>query len=157
MAEFTLSNFDNLYQPWQQIFEKTSYKLLFSSPGWSRLWWEHFSSGNELYLGAVVEHGQTIGIAPLRLKDGVLFFIGSDNVCDFLDFIVLEGKERTFFETVIEHLAGQGFTSFNLSTLLPDSATLRYLPDAAKKHGFSTLSEQIDVTIDMELPNDLNS
>ena len=157
MAEFILSDFNNLYQPWQQIYEKSSYKLLFSSPGWTKLWWDHFGPGSELYLGAVVDQGETIGIAPLRLKDGVLYFIGSDNVCDFLDFVVAEGREQVFFETLAEHLDGKGLTSLNLSTLLPDSAALKYLPDAMIKRGFSASSEQIDVTVDMDLPRDIPS
>lgn len=157
MTEFILSGFDNLFQPWQQIYENSSYKLLFSSPGWTKVWWEHFADGSELYLGSVVEQGETIGIAPLRIKDDIINFIGSDNVCDFLDFIIVAGKEQTFFESLTDHLASKGFTSLNLSTLLPDSATLQYLPDAAIKHGFTVLSEQIDVTVDMELPGDISS
>ena len=155
MAEFILSGFDKLEQPWQQIFGKSAYKLLFSSPGWSRLWWDHFGAGSKLYLAAVTEDGRAIGIAPLRIEDNTVKFIGSDNVCDFLDFVITEGREKDFFETTLSHLAAQGLTSLHLSTLLPDSATLRFLPDIARQQGFSVTSEQIEVTVDMELPRDL--
>jgi len=155
MAEFILSGFDKLHEPWQQIYEKSRYKLLFSSPGWARLWWDHFGSNSELYLGAVVERGETIGVAPLRLKDGVLYLIGSDDVCDFLDFVVMEGREQVFFDTLMDHLIAKGLISIDLSTLLPDSATLQYLPGKAQNLGFSVSSEQVDVTVEMDLPQDI--
>jgi CelD/BcsL family acetyltransferase involved in cellulose biosynthesis len=155
MAEFVLSDFNNLNQPWQQLFEKSRYKLLFSSPAWSKLWWDRFGTGSELYLASLVKNGEIFGIAPLRIEGQSLKFIGSDNVCDFLDFVVAEGCEQEFFKTLLGHVANKGFTSLDLSTLLPDSATLSYLPEVAKKMGFSVSREQIDVSVDMELPHDI--
>jgi CelD/BcsL family acetyltransferase involved in cellulose biosynthesis len=155
MAEFILSDFENLYQPWQQIYEKSRHKLLFSSPGWSRLWWDHFGAGSRLYLASIVDNGETIGIAPLRIDGSTLKFIGSDNVCDFLDFVIAEGREQVFFETLLDHLKGNGLASLELSTLLPDSATLQYLPAISQKKGLSLSSAQIDVTVDMVLPQDI--
>lgn len=157
MAEFILSDFDNLYRPWQQIYERSSYKLLFSSPGWTRLWWDHFGGDSRLYLGAVTVDGKPIGIAPLRIKDGTLYFIGSDDVCDFLDFIVIEGQEKTFFEALVNHVHAAGLNFIHLSTLLPDSATLRWLPDILHSRGMTAETRQIDVTVAMTLSHDVAS
>ena len=154
MAEFIFSDFDRLEQPWQRIFESSGHKLLFSSPTWSRLWWDHFGAGSELYLASVVDHGETIGIAPLRLHDNKVKFIGSDEVCDFLDFVVREGREKVFFDVLLDHLFNHCLTSFELSTLLPDSATLNFLPEPARMRGLTVSSKQIDVTVDMQLPGD---
>ena len=155
MAELILSDFDRLEQPWQQIFEGSERKLLFSSPSWSRLWWEHFGAGSELYLASVVDHDETIGIAPLRLHENKVKFIGSDDVCDFLDFVVKEGWERPFFDAVLDHLIRHNLTSLELSALLPDSATFVFLPEQARINGLATSTEQIDVTVELQLPGDL--
>lgn len=155
MTELILSDFDRLKQPWQQICESSERKLLFSSPTWSKLWWDHFGISSELYLASVIDHGETIGIAPLRLHDNKVKFIGSDDVCDFLDFVVREGQERVFFDVLLDHLSSQSLTSLELSTLLPDSTTLSFLSEPARTRGFTVLSEQIDVTVDMPLPRDI--
>lgn len=157
MTEVVLSDFDKLEQPWQDICRKSNNKLLFSLPGWSKLWWEHFGTGSRLYLVEVRDKGQTIGIAPLRIEDNSIKFIGSDNVCDFLDFVINEGRERVFFDALLSHLSAEGLTSLYLSTLLPDSSTLRFLPEIAKQKGFNLTSEQIDVTVEMDLPADLTT
>ena len=155
MTEVILSDFAELEQSWQQIYRRSTYRLLFSSPGWSRLWWKYFGTGSRLYLAAVMDKRQTIGIAPLRVEDNIIKFIGSDNVCDFLDFVIEEGHEMDFFDALLSHLSGQGLTSLHLSPLLPHSATLRFLPDVAKQKGFNLTSEQTDVTVEMPLPAEL--
>ncbi len=157
MAEFVLHDFNSIFNAWQQIHKNSQRKMLFSSPEWSKTWWDHFGKGNQLYLGAVIDHNRLIGIAPLRLKKGTLYFIGDDDVCDFLDFIIEEGKEDIFFNCLIEHLVKSKFHSLNLSPLLPDSATYNWLSRTGNKFNLTVTCDQADVVVGMYLPQTLSS
>jgi len=157
MAEFVLKQFEDLRQDWDDLCRKSRARLLFSSPSWCEVWWRHFSEDNELYLGAVTEQGNIIGIAPLRLKDGLLHFIGSDNVCDFLDFIVEPGKEDIFFTALRQHLERTDYKRLELSPLLPDSIAHRWIASMAPGSDKEAGCTEDDVTVALDLPADLPS
>lgn len=155
MAEFVLKQFEDLRQPWDDLCRESRARLLFSSPWWSKVWWRHFGEGNELYLGAVTEQKKVIGIAPLRLKGGILYFIGSDNVCDFLDFIVEPGKEDIFFHTLRQYLQHTNFKTLDLAPLRPDSTAYQGLPTMAQDGKMGVSCTEDDVTVTLDLPADL--
>jgi len=157
MAEFELRQFEDLRQDWDGLCRKSQARLLFSSSSWCEVWWWHFGKGNELYLGAVTEQGNIIGIAPLRLKDGILYFIGSDNVCDFLDFIVEPGKEDIFFAALRQHLGHTDYKTLELAPLLPDSTAHRWITGMAPGDEKGAGCREDDVTVALDLPPDLPS
>jgi len=157
MAEFVLKQFEDLRQDWDDLCRKSQARLLFSSPSWGEVWWRHFSEGNELYLGAVTEQGNIIGIAPLRRKDGILHFIGSDNVCDFLDFIVEPGKEDIFFTALRQHLERTDYKTLDLAPLLPDSTANRWIAGMAPGGEKGANCTEDEVTVALDLPPDLPS
>jgi CelD/BcsL family acetyltransferase involved in cellulose biosynthesis len=157
MAEFISGDFDTLRNCWTDIFKQSTNRLFFSSPYWSELWWQHFKEDNELHLGAVWHEGQCIGIAPLRLKDHTGYFIGSDNVCDFQDFIIRPGNEKLFITSVLEHLKQIGIDTLNLSSLLPESSVRQFFTDTAQGEGLSGTCLQEDVTVILDLPGDLET
>jgi CelD/BcsL family acetyltransferase involved in cellulose biosynthesis len=154
MAEFVLGDFDAFNEPWSRILEKSNHRLLFSTPVWSRTWWQHFGSGSELCLGAVKSDDRIIGIAPLRLKDGTAHFIGGDDVCDFLDFVVEPGQETAFFETTVSFLRDKHIDSMDLSPLLPDSTVKQHLDSHAQGCDEATSCSEQDVTVAVDLPGD---
>jgi CelD/BcsL family acetyltransferase involved in cellulose biosynthesis len=155
MAEFISSDFDTLRNSWTDIYRRSNARLLFSSPDWSELWWKHFGADSELDLGSVQHEGRCIGIAPLRFQGRIAYFIGSDNVCDFLDFIIEPGMEKIFFSTLLSHLAHRGIDTLNLSTLLPGSSVSTFFPDNAQRDNLSITWSQEDVTVVLDLPSDL--
>jgi len=157
MAEFVLKQFEDLRRDWDGLCRKSPARLLFSSPSWCEAWWRHFSEGSALYLGAVTEHSDIIGIAPLRLKDGVLHFIGSDNVCDFLDFIVEPGKEDSFFSALRQHLAQTNYKTLDLAPLLPNSTAHKWVAALAPRGEKEANCTEDDVTVALDLPPDLPS
>jgi len=157
MAEFVLKQFEDLRPDWEDLCRKSPARLLFSSPSWCEVWWRHFGKDNELYLGAVTAQKNIIGIAPLRLKDGILHFIGSDNVCDFLDFIVEPGKEDIFFATLRQHLEQTNCKTLNLAPLLPDSIAYRWISAMAQDSKTGVSRAEDDVTVSLDLPHDLAS
>lgn len=157
MAEFAVNNFEDLRQDWIDLCRRSQARLLFSSPSWSEVWWRHFGKDSELHLGAVKEQGKVIGIAPLRLKGGVLQFIGSDNVCDFLDFIVTPGKEDLFFAALREHLLKSDFKILDLAPVLPDSIAYRWAHALATEAEKGVTRTKDEVTVAMDLPQDFAS
>ncbi len=155
MIEFVQANFQDVREDWERIYRASDTRLLFSSPGWSQLWWEHFGRGMELHLGAVKENGSVIGIAPLRIKDGTLSFLGSDNVCDFLDFPIESGKEDLFFDSLLTHFTSLNVGALDLAPLLPDSNVKRFLEPQAQARRLAMSCSTNDVTVSMDLPGDL--
>lgn len=157
MAEFTLGDFTTIAETWRTLYAKAEGRILFSSPGFSHVWWQQFAGGSELHLGTVMDNGHCIGIAPLRIKDGTVRFIGDDDVCDFLDFVIEPGQEDLFCSTVLTHLSGKGYRSVELSPLLPDSSARRFFLKSAQEHGMAVSCSQVDVTVGIDLPTDLTS
>ncbi|MCX6005581.1 MAG: GNAT family N-acetyltransferase, partial [Chloroflexi bacterium] len=130
-------------------------KLLFSSAEWSELWWSHFASDDELFLSSIKEENTIIGIAPLRLKDGILHFIGSDDVCEFLDFVIDDAKEEAFFAALLDYLSATNIKELDLSPLLPESTVLRHLQHLAMIRGWEVSCLQSDVIVAVDLPDTL--
>ena len=101
--------------------------LVFVLPAWLKLWWQEFKPDAEPYLGVVKSDGKTIGLAPLRIKEDTASFIGSVDVCDYLDFVITPGSEREFFGALLDDLKQRGIHKLDLSCLRPDSATLQLI------------------------------
>ncbi len=154
MAGFYLRNFDELRQPWTEIFLRSRIRSPFSSPDWAENWWKHFGEGSTLYAGSVEEEGNVVGIAPLRLQDGILRFIGSDNLFDFQDFIIEKGREEVFYRTLLRHISETRAAKLDLGLLLPDSSVHRALIPLAKERGLDVSCAQDDVTVSLDLPAD---
>jgi CelD/BcsL family acetyltransferase involved in cellulose biosynthesis len=155
MAEFKLKSFNEVTESWLKLQSDSPHRLLFSSPAWSALWWNHFGGNCELHLGLVTDHDGIIGIAPLKITDGTVSFIGSDNVCDFLDFIIHPGKEAAFYRTLLEHLKCSGHAALDLSPVLPDSSVCTHLVPEASRQGLTIAVSPDDVTVGLDLPPDL--
>ncbi len=103
---------------------------IFVLPPWLEVWWHEFGSGAELYLGAVRQGGTIIGIAPLLLMGAEAFFIGSADVCDYLDFVIVPGRELDFFSIVLNDLRGRGISRLDLRPLRPNSTVLTHLKNS---------------------------
>jgi CelD/BcsL family acetyltransferase involved in cellulose biosynthesis len=126
---------------------------LFVSPVWLEAWWKAFGDERELYLASVRDDTAVIGIAPLMIKDGTASIVGSADVCDYLDFPVIQGKDHDFFNTLLDALKQKGITQLNLESLRPDSRVLTGLTDVALHRGCEVTLTPCDVTLEMELPD----
>jgi len=157
MAGFYPRDFDELRYPWNDIYLRSQGGLLFSSPDWAETWWKHFSEGSTLCAGSIEEDGRVIGIAPLRLQEGILRFIGSDNLFDFQDFVIENGREEVFYRTLLQYLSEIKAASLDLTPLLPGSSAYRLLIPMARDRGLDVNCRPDDVTVSLELPADLPS
>ncbi|MDV2990207.1 MAG: GNAT family N-acetyltransferase [Dehalogenimonas sp.] len=126
----------------------------FVTPGWLNVWWRNFGADDELLLLLAEKDGQAVGLAPLRLAGGTVRFIGSADVCDYLDFVVREGGEDDFFAALLDNLAAAGVKQLELEALRPDSVTLKHLLPLARQRGLPLELTDTDVTLEMDLPAD---
>jgi CelD/BcsL family acetyltransferase involved in cellulose biosynthesis len=151
-SQFTSESFDSIYSDWKKLQANSLASSIFSSPVWSKIWWQQFGSGCELHLGAVRQQGKTIGIAPLVVKGNVASFIGSSDVCDYLDFVAEPGNEESFFRELLDNLKAEGIIRLDLAPLRPDSTVLTSLVKVAPSQSWQVSCSQEDVSVELDLP-----
>ncbi len=121
-------------------------------PPWLEVWWEEFGSSADLYLFAVRQGDEVLGIAPLQVRDEEACFIGGADVCDFLDFVVSPGGERDFCRAVLDDLEKKGIGRLSLGPVRPESETLRHLVGIAEGLGHEVSCTREDVSLELGLP-----
>jgi CelD/BcsL family acetyltransferase involved in cellulose biosynthesis len=149
----TEETFDSLTSYWLDFKEPLKWDCLFALPAWLKVWWKVFSNESSPYLSAVRENGRLIGIAPLLLKGEEARFMGDPDVCDYQDFIVVPGREREFFENLINHLRQQGIGNLDLNAVRADSRMLTELLAVASSLACDVTCDPEDVTLELHLPS----
>lgn len=152
-SEFSLESFDSVYDTWKELHDDSPAAPIFSSPEWSKIWWQHFGSGAKLHLGAVGQGGKTIGIAPLLVNGNVASFIGGSDICDYLDFVVEPGSQDSFFRELLANLKAEGIHGLHLAPLRPDSTVRTSLINMASKYKWQASCSPEDVTVELNLPS----
>jgi CelD/BcsL family acetyltransferase involved in cellulose biosynthesis len=153
----TAENFESITDYQKKPQSNLRWDLVFTLPAWMQNWWLNFGSGSELYLRSIKQGDNITGIAPLKIREGQASFIGSENVCDYMDFITVPGHETEFFDAVLDDLRQQGLKELKMETVRPDSSVVQILVPMAQKRGWKVTSQQIDVSLDMSLPRDFQS
>ena len=148
----TLESFDSLTSYWPQSDSLLMWNCIFILPPWLEVWWHDFGSEAELYLGAIRKDGTIAGIAPLLLRGAEASFIGSTDLCDYLDFVIVPGKEGDFFNILLDDLQGRGIRRLNLGPLRPNSSVLSYLVGIAKNRNYDVSRNVEDVSLELDLP-----
>jgi CelD/BcsL family acetyltransferase involved in cellulose biosynthesis len=148
----TRESFDSLTSYWADKDSHLQWSSVFVLPAWMKVWWQEFGAGAELYLRAARQDKSVIGIAPLKVNDGRASIIGSEDVCDYLDFITVPGMEAEFFNALLDDLKKQGIKQLDLKPLRPDSVALTFLADIARNRGCQVRQEDNAVSLELELP-----
>ena len=151
-SQFTKESFDSIYSDWKKLQANSPASSIFSSPEWSKIWWQQFGSGAKLHLGAVRYQGKAVGIAPLLIRNDIAFFIGSSDVCDYLDFVVEPGNEEKFFSELLDNLNAEGIPRLELASLRSDSTVLTSLVKIAPRQAWQISCSQEDVSVELTLP-----
>lgn len=148
----TQENFDSVASYWKSSDNRLNWSSVFLLPAWLEVWWREFQPEAELYLAAVRRQAGIIGIAPLRVKGTEASFIGSVDVCDYMDFVVAPGKEGDFFNTLFDDLVQKGVNQLDLRNLRPDSTVLGHLVAMARNRGHEVSCRPEAVSLEMDLP-----
>ena len=149
-------NLDGLKSYRTDSQQKLNWPSVFVLPDWMQVWWQVFGAGAEMRIRTVWEGDKAIGIAPLMVKDGAALLIGNTDVCDYLDFVVTPGREKEFFNLVLDDLKKSGIRRLDLKYVRPDSTVLTRLVPLAESRKYQVVSTREDVSLEMNLPSSFN-
>jgi len=127
---------------------------VFMLPRWMQAWRQAFKPDDELHLCLMKKNEELIGVAPLSINGATASFVGSADVCDYLDFSVTPGYEEEFYHALLDDLTKRHVTELDLRCLRPESTVLSHLAEAAEKRGGECSLEQDGVSLEMDLPGD---
>ncbi|MGB3212891.1 MAG: GNAT family N-acetyltransferase [Desulforhopalus sp.] len=125
----------------------------FVTPPWLSAWWQIFGREYEPLLLLVEVQGTPIGLAPLLGDGRTARIIGSEDLCDHVDFPVETGMEEIFFQTLLRHLRDVGIDRLVIDPVRPDSLVLCDLVPVARTMGGRVALEPNGVAVEMPLPN----
>ena len=145
--------FNSLEESWSALLPDSENNTVFATPIWHRLWWDEFGTGHELLLFSFQKDGLLTAVAPLMRIDGRLSFIGSPDVCDYMDFIIRKGSEAEAYDSLMQQLMTLDWNTLSLSGVAAHSPTFQYLPDLLRNHGFLVEVGAEDVCPRINLPS----
>ncbi len=148
----TQEKLETLTSYWSDEANGLNWNCLFVLPNWLKAWWHVFGERLDLNILAVKKEGELIGIAPLFRVENTVSLIGHADVCDYLDFVLVPGREREFFGALIDHLSEEGISRLDLGPLRPESSVLSELVGLLRKEGRQISCEVEDVSFEIDLP-----
>src|SRR5262245_6672535 len=125
----TYSEFLTMHEDWERLMERAPAANIFLTHDWLATWWRHYGNGNRLYILAVYEGKELIGLAPLMIQErrlaGVLVlrrvaFLGT-GVSDRLDILLAPGHERAILAAMFSHLRHQQWDIVDLQEIPEES------------------------------------
>ncbi len=143
--------FDELLHSWGDL-QHLDWNCLFTLPCWLRAWWSEFGEGMEPHIFTIQKDNKVMGVAPLLIKNGKACFIGSPDVCDYLDFVVTPDMEKYFFSSLLDKLEKKNVNCLELHCLRPDSTVVRGLIPVVESRGYQVIVEQEATSVEIDLP-----
>jgi CelD/BcsL family acetyltransferase involved in cellulose biosynthesis len=141
---------------WDRLLLATRDHTVFQSFLYQRLWWRHFADGDELHIVLIVDDGEVVGIAPLRintvrygLRCRTLCFIGTRWEVDRPAFLFPEREAVALTRVLAAFLArrtGQ-WDICDFHEQPTDSAELKTLATELKAAGYF-----VDLARDSDCP-----
>ena len=137
-------DFEEVQELWEQVLPRCATNTVYLTPWWQQTWWRHFGAGLERHVLAVHDDGALIGIAPLRLRDGVLSLVGRRDLFDYNDFVVVRGREAEFYGAVWARIIDLDWEALELKSIPEGSPTLEHVPTLATRQGMAVVTEEED-------------
>ena len=151
----TLKDFKKLSPAWNKLLAESIANLPFLRHEYLLAWWNSLGGGEwdsgELAIITAQRADELVGIAPLFLTThedvASLFFLGSVEISDFLDFIVREDDLAEFISGLLDFLdshATLAWDALDLHNLLEDSPSLKLLEteSTSRSWGFAQTTLQ---------------
>jgi CelD/BcsL family acetyltransferase involved in cellulose biosynthesis len=149
----SVENPDSLFKYWNDKSHGLGWDCLFILPPWLRAWLDVFGRGLTPNVCVVRGGGQIVGIAPLAVEGQSVRIIGSRDVCDYLDFIVVPGREAEFADALLKHLRTEGFRGLDCGYVRSGSALERVLSYWQQRCGVELSDGETCESYFMELPH----
>ncbi len=150
--QFIQENFETICDRWSNLQSNSADNHIFSTLEWSRVWWNNLNTSSNLFLASILRDNTPIGIVPFRIDGDTARFIGSANVCDYLDFIVAHCEEDDFYSALIEKLSEHRIKELVLFPVRQDSTVITSLLDIAERQKLKTEVQKEDVSLYLDLP-----
>jgi CelD/BcsL family acetyltransferase involved in cellulose biosynthesis len=151
----SIHRFEEIRNAWNELLYSCEQNSIFLTHQWFYSWWRWFSKGKSLEILLFRNSsGTPVGIAPLMRENDILSFMASREVTDYCDFIIGDGKEGEFFETLLDFFRSQypGTHKIRLINFRQTSKTLLFLPQLAAKYDFSCTVSELEVAPALSLP-----
>ena len=142
---------ESLRQSWLKS-QHLQWDCIFVLPWWLEAWCSQFGSTLDQYLCSVAHNGTTVGVAPLLLEGRRGAFMGSSDMCDYLDFVIAPGRAEEFFTVLLGYLRKKGITHLELHCLRPDSTVITELATFARNQGHGISIAQENRSMECDLP-----
>ena len=140
-------NFDSIAGEWECILPHTGANTIFITPWWQQLWWNRYGDDDsELEILSIRDGDTLLGIAPLMTRGDTLSFLGDTDLFDYHDFLVREGSEDAFYDTLWQHIVAMDWQKMELKSLRESSETLRRFPAFAQTSGWTATVTDEDVS-----------
>lgn len=151
------SAFATLAAEWDDLLTRSQVNTPFQRRAFQRVWWQHFGSGELCILAVRGDDDRLAGIASLFVDaEGVLRWVGGEEIADYLDLIAAEADMPMVAETVFEWLAGPEAPTWQraqLSNTPGWTDTIRHWQLLASGRGWQAECSQIDVCPVVPLPD----
>jgi CelD/BcsL family acetyltransferase involved in cellulose biosynthesis len=147
---------DEVTSSWDRLRHSLKWASIFVLPAWLKAWWDAFGREDELYLRTLRDGQKVIGFAPLMVNGETASFIGSADVCDYLDFVIAPGEESNFFGLLLDDLRNHGIKKLDLKPLRHDSTVLGHLTSMTRERGYNVNCCPDDVSLELDLPTTWN-
>jgi len=151
-----LESLEELKDKWNELLFSSEQNCIFFTHEWISSMWKCFSEDNSLEILIFKDEGGSLaGIAPFMTKDKILRFIASQEVSDYCDFIMLNGRREEFYENLLSYLKTNysDIKKIELMNIKSSSPTLSFLPGLAPEHGYSSSCTEAEVAPLLELPS----
>jgi CelD/BcsL family acetyltransferase involved in cellulose biosynthesis len=166
--------FENLKEEWNSLLERSKSKSIFLTWEWLFNWWKIYKKegDKELFIVTILEEendndekSRLIGIAPLMIENYSFLhflnirqieFLGTGEVCsDFLDFIILQGREDLVIQKIFDFLKDevQEWDFLELTDIPEDSKNVLHIEKKAKENKFSFKKDILTICPYIKLPS----
>lgn len=153
------SAFDVLANQWDKLLLCCSTNTPFLTWQWQKLWWNSWHHNRHLRIITVSEEsGKLCGLAPLYAEEKedkqVLMLLGSTDVCDYLDCIILQGEEERFYRTLLSHLVSSSRkpVTLHLNSLQQHSPAISFFAAVSHREGYPVEVNREDTAPALDLP-----
>jgi CelD/BcsL family acetyltransferase involved in cellulose biosynthesis len=145
-------SFDQACEQWEGVLSRVEEPLPFVTPAWQRVWLRHFQGDREVRVFTARDGDRVTAVAPLLIDGAKATFVGHHSICDYMDAAAAPGCERDLWRAILERLAADGISEFDLRGLLETSPTLDAVEHAAPAAGYTVQREDEAISPICELP-----
>lgn len=150
--------FESATDIWNTILSRIPKHSIFQTIEWQKTWFSIFNKHNDLNILEISNNSEVIGIAPFMLnQDKRLTLIGSKDVYDYQDFLVVPNNESEFFNEIGEYFKKMNYTSIEINSLPENSTTIHFMETLAGSNHWDFEKSSEDVCPLLELPQDWES